>query len=182
MTVNGNKNERYKMGENFQADIISSIEANTFYGKEYLELISYEKGGKTHKTGLVFTTIADDAEIAAIKAVANKISDAQKNGIYLSYASQTSKTGYKWLIGTLIFSFALLVLVGFLFLRIRRIRKENEADKMTDTETGMGNLQFFKYHLTVIFCSKLKMKRARICLQVSLLLLIVLTSRLYVKV
>lgn len=144
--INGNKNDRYKMGENLQADIVSSLEENTSYGKEYLELISYEKNGETIKTGLVFTTIADDDEIFAIKTAVNKISENEKNGIYLSYASQTSKTSYKWLIFTLLLSFILLVFVAFLFLRIRRIRKENEVDKMTDAETGMGNLQFFKYH------------------------------------
>ncbi len=36
--------------------------------------------------------------------------------------------------------------VTFLFFRINRIQKENQAGKMTDSETGMGNLQFFKYH------------------------------------
>ena len=144
--INGNKNERFEMGENLQADIISSIEENTYYGKDYLELISYEKNGETKKTGLVFTTIADDGEIFAIKTAANKISEALKNGIYLSYSSQTSKTSYKWLIGTLMLSFILLTFILFLFLQIRRMRKENKVDKMTDTETGMGNLQFFKYH------------------------------------
>ncbi len=144
--INGNKNDRFEMGENLQADIISSLEANISYGKDYLELISYEKNGETRKAGLVFTTIADDDEIAAIKPAINKISESEKNGIYMSYASQTSKTNYKWLIFTLLLSCILLFFVVFLFLRIRRIRKENEVDKMTDAETGMGNLQFFKYH------------------------------------
>jgi len=144
--INGNKTERLKMSENLQADIISSLEANTSYGKEYLELISYEKNGKIVKSGLVFTTIADDTEIAVMKTAANKISKALKNGIYLSYASQTSKTSYKWLMGTLILSLILLFFVVFLFLRLRKIQKDNEVDKMTDAETGMGNLQFFKYH------------------------------------
>ena len=144
--INGNKNDRFEMGENLQADIISSQDANTFYGKEYIELISYEQDGRIMKTGLVFTTIANDTEIAAIKTALNEISPDERNGIYLSYASQTSKTGYNWLICALILSFILLAFVVFLFLRIRRIRKENEVDKLTDAETGMGNLQFFKYH------------------------------------
>lgn len=144
--INGNKNDRFEMGENLQADIISSLDANASYGKEYLKLFSYEENEKTIKTGLVFTTIADDSKITTIKTAVNKISETEKNGIYLSYASQTSKTSYKWLIGTLMLSFILLAFVVFLFLRIRRIKKENEVDKMTDAETGMGNLQFFKYH------------------------------------
>ncbi len=144
--INGNKNERYKMGENLQADIISSLEANTSYGKEYLELISYEENGKTQKTGLVFTTIADDGEIFAIKTAANKISGAQKSGIFLSYASQNAKISYIWLVGGIVLFLLLSIFVVALILRIRRMRKENEADKMTDAETGMGNLQFFKHH------------------------------------
>lgn len=144
--INGNKNDRFEMGENLQVDIVSSLDANTSYGKEYLELISYEQDGRIMKTGLVFTTIANDTEIAAIKTALNEISPDERNGICLSYASQTSKTGYKWLICALILSFILLAFVVFLFFKIKRIRKENEVDKMTDAETGMGNLQFFKYH------------------------------------
>ena len=45
-----------------------------------------------------------------------------------------------------VLTFILMAFIAFLFLRIRRIQKENEVDKMTDAETGMGNLQFFKYH------------------------------------
>ena len=144
--INGNKNERFEMGENLQVDIVSSSDENASYGKEFFELISYEKDGETQKAGLVFTTIADDSKIFAIKAAADKISGTEKNGIYLSYATQISKTSYKWLIGTVMLSFILLTFVVFLFFRIRRIRRENEVDKMTDAETGMGNLQFFKYH------------------------------------
>ncbi len=40
----------------------------------------------------------------------------------------------------------LLALIAVLAVQIKRIRKENENDKMTDAEMGIGNLQFFKYH------------------------------------
>ncbi len=40
----------------------------------------------------------------------------------------------------------LLVLIAVLLVKIRQVKKEKEAGKMTDTETGIGNLQFFKYH------------------------------------
>ncbi len=43
----------------------------------------------------------------------------------------------------------LLLLLGviiILLFRINRIKKENAFDKMTDFETGMGNLQCLKYH------------------------------------
>jgi len=147
--INGNKNDNHKMGENLQADIISSADGITSYGKGYLELISYEKNGEIIKSGLAFTAITDDARIAAINTAAAKITPIEKNGIYLSYATQASRTNHKWLICTLILSFLLLIIVAGMFLKIRRIRKENEVDKMTDAETGMGNLQFFKYHSNI---------------------------------
>jgi len=59
--INGNKNDNHKMGENLQADIISSADGITSYGKGYLELISYEKNGEIIKSGLAFTAITDDA-------------------------------------------------------------------------------------------------------------------------
>ena len=40
----------------------------------------------------------------------------------------------------------LLALIALLLVLIKRTKKENETDKMTDAETGIGNLRFFKYH------------------------------------
>ena len=51
-----------------------------------------------------------------------------------------------FLLTMLVLSFVLFAFVIVLLFRIKRIRKKHEADKMTDAETGMGNLQFFKYH------------------------------------
>ncbi len=142
--INGDKKDNNILGQNLQVDIVSSAGEITSYGKDYLELISYEQDGKPKKSGLIFTTLAKEDKITAIKSAANKISLDEKNGIYLSYASQNAKTNYKWLVGVIILSILLFVFVAILIIRIRRIRKENEADKMTDVETGMLNLQFFK--------------------------------------
>ena len=144
--INGNKNDRFEMGENLQVDIVSSADLSSFDGKDYLELISYEKNGNTKVAGIVFTSIANDNEIYAIKTEASRIPDNVKNGIYLSYASQISRTSRRWLICALFVSIILLIVIACLLLKIRRIRKENEVDKMTDLETGAGNLQFFKHH------------------------------------
>jgi len=144
--INGNKGNKETLGENLQVDIVSSVDGITSYGKDYLELISYEKDGKLIKSGIVFTTLASDNLIASIKSAVNDISKDEINGIYFSYASQNTKTNYKWLVGAIILSLVLSVLIFALLLRIKRLRKENRADKMTDDETGMGNLQFFKHH------------------------------------
>ncbi len=146
--INGNKNDKNMLGENLQSDIISSVNdgEELSYGKDYLELVSYKNNGETVKCGLVFTSLLNDGKIADIKSAANKISVDEKNGIYLSYASESTKPDYIWIIIALAFSLLLIGLVVFLFIRISRMKEENEFDKLTDTETGMGNLRFFKHH------------------------------------
>ncbi len=145
---NGNKTDKNSMGENLQVEIVSSSENDSTlpYYKDYLELVSFEKDGETVKSGLVFTTLADSDVISKIKASANEISENVKNGIYLSYVVENTKMSYILLAFVLGIFLILLIAVVLLILHIKRIRKENAADKMTDSETGMGNLQFFKYH------------------------------------
>lgn len=146
--INGDKKDKNMLGENLQVDIVSCVNGSETieYKKDYLELISYREHGNTIQCGLVFTELLDEEKITIIKQAASEISAHEKNGIYLSYASKNEKTDFKWLIIIAVFSLLLLGVVIFLFVRIKRLQKENTIDKMTDSETGMGNLQFFKYH------------------------------------
>ncbi|MBE7034494.1 MAG: hypothetical protein E7402_00005, partial [Ruminococcaceae bacterium] len=146
--INGNKAEKNIMGDNLQVEIVSSSPniGTLPYYKDYLELVSFEKDGRIVKSGLVFTSLADDELISKTKAAASYIPEDVKRGIYLSYAEKSSKTNHFWLAILLLTCLLLTIAVVLLTFRIKRIRKKNEADKMTDYETGMGNLQFFKYH------------------------------------
>ena len=146
--INGNKADKNTMGENLQVEIVSSSEniSTLPYYKDYLELLSFKKDGKTVKSGLVFTSLTDDVLISITKAAASEIPEDVKSGIYLSYATEKANINYIWIVVALVFCLSLLAAVILLIFRIKRILKENESDKMTDSETGMGNLQFFKYH------------------------------------
>ncbi len=144
--INGDKKDREILGENLQVDIVSSVSENTSYGKDYIELIAYEKGGEIIRAGLSFTSLADESKIAQIKSTIGEIPETQRDGIYLSYATQKAKPHYSWFIALGMLLLLLFSSIIVLIIRIKRIRKENEVDKMTDPETGMGNLQFFKYH------------------------------------
>lgn len=146
--INGNNTDRNQMGENLQVEIVSCsvIDGTLPYYKAYVELVSFEKDGKTEKSGLVFTELADDASISKIAMAADEITDDEKNGIYLSYVEKNTKTNYILLAILICACILLVAAIVFLILRIKRIREESVADKMTDFETGMGNLQFFKYH------------------------------------
>ncbi|MBQ2890668.1 MAG: GGDEF domain-containing protein [Clostridia bacterium] len=51
-----------------------------------------------------------------------------------------------WLIFSVFVMLAMALVIAALSLHIRKMRKENMEDKITDAETGMGNLEFFKHH------------------------------------
>ncbi len=144
--INGDKKDKNLLGKNLQTDIVSAVNENISYGKDYIELISYVKDGNSLKAGLVFTTLATDNKITAIKTAANVITAEEKNGIYLSYATQKTKINYIWLVALFVGVLLVVGFIIFLIFRIKRIKKEYADDKMTDSETGMGNLRFFKYH------------------------------------
>lgn len=146
--INGNKTNKNNLGENLQIDIVSSAtgDSSLAYYKDYLKLVSFEKDGKTVESGLVFTALSDDDVISKIKTAESEISEDIKSGIYLSYAIESGRTNYLLILLALVFCLLLIIAIVLLVLRIKRIRKEHSADKMTDAETGMGNLQFFKHH------------------------------------
>lgn len=148
--INGDKTDKDTMGKNLQVEIVSCIntEDSSPAGTDFLELISYESRGKIVKTGIAFTPIADAATISAINAAAGEIPHDVKNGIALSYALTTAPSSGKGIVIALVISLLLAALAVILILRIKRMKKENAADKLTDAETGMGNLPFFKHHFT----------------------------------
>ena len=98
--INGNKADKNTMGENLQVEIVSSSEniSTLPYYKDYLELVSFEKDGKTVKSGLVFTSLTDDVLISKTKAAASEIPEDVKSGIYLSYATENTKINYIWIV------------------------------------------------------------------------------------
>lgn len=146
--INGTGRDKNHLGENMQVDIVSSMSKNTSYGKQYLELISYEENGKTVHMGIVFTDIADDSMISAITAAAGTVTQEEKNGICVSYASGSTKNNYVLAIVLFALLIMIVVLALYLIRYIKKIKRGFEYDKTTDPETGMGNLQFFKYHFS----------------------------------
>ncbi len=71
-------------------------------------------------------------------------------GVVGAHAADAGKTvgsaDYVFVIISSVIFVLLCAVVVFLLLKIRRIKKENAVDKITDAETGMGNLLFFKHH------------------------------------
>lgn len=146
--INGDKSDREGLGANLQVDIVSSAEGRGNYGRDYLELVAFRQNGRRISAGLAFTALAGEDTVSAIKDAAAGISASVRNGIYLSYASRDPSANITLLVTALILALFLTGLVAALILRIRRIKKINVSERITDSETGMGNLHYFKYHFT----------------------------------
>ena len=146
--INGDKKDKNQLAKNLQVEIVSCIDEQeeTSYSNGYLELFTYEYEDKSIKCGLLFTTHMDAETASLIERAVNEITVGEKNGIYLSYAERDTKIDYGLLVIAAIVVVLLCCVVVYLIRRIKKLKKENELDKFTDAETGMGNLQFFKHH------------------------------------
>lgn len=144
--INGNKADKNKMGENRQVEIVSATKGKDKKFSDYLELISYKENGKVVSVGISFTDLASEDTVLKIKNAAGGISQAEKNGIILKYAEETDGTNVLWIVATIALVLLLAVLTVIFVVKIRKLKSENVAGRMTDEETGIGNLKHFQYH------------------------------------
>lgn len=145
--INGDGTDKELLGKNLQVEGVSSAQDDPTlpYYKAYVNLLEYQQEGITKRIGLVFTTRASDQLIASVAAMATAIPAAEKNGLSLTYAHTEEPADYRWLLVSLGLCVLLLVVIVLLQQRMRRIKERSYADKMTDGDTGLGNLQGFKH-------------------------------------
>ena len=147
--INGGEKDNIALAENLQVDVVclSQIDEDMTFIKDSTLLFSFKNDmGVIKKYYLASTEIADADKYLLISNALESLSDDEKNGIYLSYASEERNVKIVWIAVAGAILLVLLAVIVFLVFRIRRIRRENDIDRMTDPETGMGNMQFFKFH------------------------------------
>lgn len=147
--INGSGKDKIMLAENLQVEVVclSEISEDMSYVKDSTVLFSFESDtDEIKKYYLACTEIADADKFMLIENAVKKLSDDEKNGIYLSYASEERKVKYVWIVVACAFSIVLLAVIVYLVFLIRKMQRKNDIDRMTDPETGMGNMQFFKYH------------------------------------
>lgn len=144
--INGNKSPKDVLGKNLQAEIISAYRAgeHQVFVADYVEVFSYDKDGKTERIGFAFTEISDKEMIAKIKESVESLGDNQINGIVLQYTQKKAENS--WLVWVELLGILLIgAVVVLLVVRMKRIKQQNKIDKLTDEETGIGNLAYFKH-------------------------------------
>ena len=144
--INGNKSPKDVLGKNLQAEIISAHRAGEHQAfiADYAEVFSYTKDGKTENIGFAFTEIADKEVITKIKDSVASLDKTQVNGIVLKYTEKKAENSWLiWieLLGIVLFATMVVLLV----IQMKRIKRQNKIDKLTDEETGIGNLAYFKH-------------------------------------
>ncbi len=141
--TNGKSQE--KLAENLQAEILSAyiIGSDIKYDEKAVEVFSYIQNGKTVRIGWAFTEIADDELINKMREAVAAISDEELSGYIISAneKSHRNKSGIKYI---LIISSLLFLMVGIIIFMKEKFKKTLNKDKMSDFDTGIGNLLYFE--------------------------------------
>jgi len=145
--INGDEKDKIQMSDNLQVEAVSFIGVSEIpENADHFVLLSCDYGGRDVECGVAFTSLMDDERKERVKKAINEVTAKERNSIYLSYAARDSKVDSVMVAVFAAVVLLFVLLIVFLLVRIKRIRRENEIDKMTDPETGLGNLQYFKHH------------------------------------
>ncbi len=139
----GNGKSQNELMENLQAEIISAqVIGRSNDDSRIIPVFSFKQDGQTIKIGLEFTEAADDKLINAVREGLETISQEEINGYIISASEENRHKSYMWHI-----IIGIVILLAFAYV-IRKTRKKFQkalsADKMTDFDTGIGNLLYFE--------------------------------------
>lgn len=68
----------------------------------------------------------------------------------------STDASHAWFVASILFSLLLSFVVAALIFYVIWVKRENENSKMSDAETGIGNLQFFKYNFKTLVSDDFK--------------------------
>ena len=145
--INGGNDDIDNLAENLQAELISGYDVNCVkeYAEDTIEVFSYTTDENLSKLGFAFTELADENLKNKLKTAISEISHNDIDGLLMKHSAKQSNSN-PWLLFVLIAVGIILVfLIILLIVQNKKIKKKNRIDMMTDTETGIGNLAYFKH-------------------------------------
>lgn len=108
-------------------------------------VFSYTNDETLNKFGFAFTTLADEDLKNTIKSEILKVSHNEIDGLLMKYSKEQQEAN-PWLLYALgLFTIVVLTLLIILFIQNKKIKEKSRIDRLTDNETGIGNLAYFKY-------------------------------------
>ncbi len=129
-----------------QAELVSAYvtDTNSAFAVDDVRVFSYTDRGKTVNIGLAFTEFADDETIKAIKQEISQITGYEINGYFVE-AGHSKHQNTNMITTVLLICCVIFALIAMLVcIRLKRMTRQIDIKKMTDDETGMGNLAYFE--------------------------------------
>ncbi len=140
-----------ELAQNLQAEIVSAYitDSQEDYAIDNIKIISYLSQGKTVNVGWAFTKTADPQLIQIIKNECSKITSQQINGYLIDNSHKKNQDITLSTIAVLCL-ILLTILIIMVCLILRNTKKQMYHNRMTDTQTGIGNLVCFEHHFNNI--------------------------------
>ncbi len=129
-----------------EIDIISShiIGSGDNYIKDEIMMISYRYKNKDVNIGLGFTKNADEELIGRLKTEIVGMSESEKSGYLITATQQQSHKKENFALIFLLSAILVLVIIIFVLYMFKNSKKLVQESKLTDEETGTGNLAWFE--------------------------------------
>ena len=135
------------------AELVSAyiVGSNYAFAHEKMTALSYTVNERTVNVGFAFTPQMDERTVALIENAVSEIAEDEINGILLDI-EQAKTTGVD-LPMIMVFSICVLFLFAalLLFARLEKTKTELNEIRLTDAETGIGNLAFFEQRFKELF-------------------------------
>lgn len=127
-------------------DVVSSyvIGSRESFETDAIKAFSFADNDKNINIGLAFTQAADEHQVLAIKQSVASITPTEMNGFFVDSAELPQNNFGKQAFGALFGCLLLLILILLLIRRLEKTKKELDINRITDEETGIGNLAFFE--------------------------------------
>lgn len=137
-----------ELANNRQVELVSAFvtDSSEGFAADTVTVFAYDENGKTVNVGLAFTEIADAALIEAVKAEAEKITENEINGYFMETEAPDRQHGNMAVVIAVLCCIVLALLMLLIWYRFKETVRQMDARRMTDEETGIGNLLYFEHH------------------------------------
>lgn len=139
------EDRQQELGENCQVELVSAYEQGTVAVAKELELFSYEKDGETVTVCIGFTKIAGPQLVAEVEAAVQAADKHTWLAAAMKLEGRPQVPGVAlWLAAAVGVLLVVVVVLTVRLVKHRRRGNEQQAQKLNDPLTGIGNLAYFE--------------------------------------